>query len=233
MEVQYRSDGKTGTFNSDFAVCTIPFSVLKNKKLAGFSREKMEGIATLNYAGGSKVLLHCRERFWETKYGIFNGASVSDRLVRQVYYPSNNQKSQTSGVLLGSYTIGNDTRLLNGKSPEERLFIIKNNIGRFHPEMMQDNMIAGSMGVNWEEYRWTQGACSVLWDEENTDTTSSAKLTNLDHAIRRPEGHLFFAGEHCSDLKGWMEGAVISALDAVQDIYKKASEKVLWMNEVA
>jgi monoamine oxidase len=63
--------------------------------------------------------------------------------------------------------------------------------------------------VDWEEYRWTAGAFVML---------KPGELERFYPAAIRPEGRLFFAGEHCSTDQGWIQGALIASLRAVLQI---------------
>jgi monoamine oxidase len=83
-------DGSASERICDYVLCTLPFGVLRRLQLAGMSARKMRSIRNLSYVSATKVLLHCSSRFWETRYGIVGGRSVSDRISRQTYYPSDN-----------------------------------------------------------------------------------------------------------------------------------------------
>jgi len=69
----------------DYVLCTIPFSVLRRIDLTGLTVDKMAAITLMTYANATKVGLDCKDRFWETEYGILGGASVSDLVQRQTY----------------------------------------------------------------------------------------------------------------------------------------------------
>ena len=43
----------------------------------------------------------------------------------------------------------------------------------------------------------------------------TGQMTYLLGAAIEPHGHVYFAGDHCSVLPGWIEGALRSALHAV------------------
>ncbi len=83
-------DGRQFQEDYDCLLCTLPFGVLRRLQVTGMSWGKMKAIRSMSYVSATKVLLHCRTRFWETRRGIFGGRSVSDRLSRQTYYPSDN-----------------------------------------------------------------------------------------------------------------------------------------------
>ena len=40
------------------------------------------------------------------------------------------------------------------------------------------------------------------------------------YASKKNEGNLYFAGEHCSLDPGWIQGAIKSALEVVEEIVK-------------
>ncbi|BAZ10752.1 amine oxidase [Calothrix sp. NIES-4071] len=199
---------------SDIVLCTIPFSVLREMKLEGFSEEKLDVINNLTYMGASKVLFYCKDRFWENdKYQIKEGASVSDQFIRQTYYPitldgaSNNKENP--GVLLASYVIGEDSDYVASLNSNEQINMIKKSVGRFHPEIEDKDMIQDIAVVSWEKQKWTRGCSGVMW--------IGRKKYNLE-AVIKSEKQMFFAGEHCSPDNAWIEGAITSALSQVAKI---------------
>lgn len=88
--IVFSHDGKQHQGDFDRVLCTLPFGVLRRMQLEGLSVGKMRAIRNMSYVAATKVLLHCRSRFWETQYGIVGGRSVSDGISRQTYYPSDN-----------------------------------------------------------------------------------------------------------------------------------------------
>ena len=70
----------------EIVLCTIPFGVLRRIETTGFSPGKMRAIRGLTYASSTKVLLLCKERFWEKNYGVFGSGSQTDLINRQIYY---------------------------------------------------------------------------------------------------------------------------------------------------
>src|SRR5206468_1331349 len=96
-------DAEPHEVEADHVICTIPFSVFRRLDITGFSDQKMKSIRNLSYASSTKVLIHCRERFWERHpYDIFGGASISDQIIRSTYYPSDNAAVPAKHVLSSS-----------------------------------------------------------------------------------------------------------------------------------
>jgi len=231
---------------ADFVICTIPFSVLRGMELSHLSDLKMLAIRNVNYTSSTKVLLHCKERFWEKgrpDERIIGGASLSDQITRSTYYPSDHasvpptdltarergegfrglftafsrehvqhalpelEESPGPGVLVGSYNWGRDAQRLGALSPNERAEVVMTVLEKFHPEIRQ--YVDGHASMFWDSYPWTRGTFCFM---------SPGDLGSCYHASIRPEGRLHFAGEHCSLDQAWIQGALISALRATEEI---------------
>lgn len=206
----------TQTF--DWAVCTVPFSALRHIELVGVSAEKLSLIHGLPYCPTMKVLLNCRQRFWEREATFVDGgASVLDGFVRQIYYPRPNP-GYDGGVLLAAYATGADVRVLQEKSPEERIQFVCHQLARLHPELKSSDMIVSAACIDWNAEPWIRGGCSVPWNsspEEPRGNLADQQLAEQAQLAAKPDGRLLFAGEHCSMYPAWMEGALDSALKAV------------------
>ncbi|HEY0783674.1 MAG TPA: NAD(P)/FAD-dependent oxidoreductase [Thermoanaerobaculia bacterium] len=249
--IRDRATQQIETKHCDYLLCTIPFSVLRRLELTGFSFDKVRAVRSMSYANATKVAIDCKERFWQSKYGIFGGSSVSDHIQRQTYYPVNElpvevtpqaaddfaqtphrraglhsaaledpriatrgisaqaarDSDKRPGALLGAYCWDRDARRLGAVSNDERARIVVENIRRFHPEI--DQYVVDHASIDWEEHHWTGGAFCFLQPGE---------LEAYYPAAIRPEGRVFFAGEHCSTDQGWIQGALIASLRAVDEI---------------
>lgn len=230
----------------DFVICTLPFSILRRIKLTGLTKEKITAVRNLTYASSTKVLLNTKERFWETNYKIVGGASQLDLINRQVYYPSNvsvittqtDNNSQFKsmigqfnlvakvevdnktmnlqsrpGVLVGSYCWGQDARRLGGLGKDERVRVVVEAISNIHPEILESGMVKDeNASIFWDEYKFAGGAFCFM---------KPSDFSNYYSDTIKPEGNLFFAGEHCSLDQGWIQGAIISSLRAVEELVQK------------
>ena len=82
-----------------------------------------------------------------------------------------------------------------------------------------DGVIAtreNGVAVAWHRAPFTLG-CFGLW----TDATREQHYDNLC----KFDGRIVLAGEHASYLPAWQEGAVTSALDAIDRLHQRAVEK--------
>ncbi|MER8045417.1 FAD-dependent oxidoreductase [Streptomyces sp. NPDC094032] len=203
--------------DGDLVLCTVPFSVLRGMALTGFDEEKLAVVRGVDYCPATKVAVHCREPFWERE-GIRGGASFSGGLIRQTYYPPRSEERGSPGggtggaALLASYTIGEDADLLGRMPVCRRHRTVLDELGRIHPQLLRRGMVRGVASMAWGEHPWTAGGCAIRWGQD----AAACEEERLRAA--RPQGRLFFAGEHCSAEPAWIEGAVESALAAVAGI---------------
>ncbi|MFF9504759.1 flavin monoamine oxidase family protein [Streptomyces sp. NPDC014656] len=200
----------------DYVLCTVPFSVLRELPLAGFDEDKLAAVREVVYCPATKVAVHCREPFWERE-GIRGGASFSGGRIRQTYYPTSAPAGAGSAgeaalgaALLASYTIGEDADVLGALPAPDRHRAVVEELGRMHPQLLRRGMVRGVASLAWGGHPWTRGGCTIRWGADPAGREEQ-RLRAL-----RPQGRMFFAGEHCATEPAWIEGAVESALEAVR-----------------
>ena len=81
---------------------------------------------------------------------------------------------------------------------------------KIHPQYKKEFM--NGVSVAWHRVPFTLG-CAARWTEENR-ARNYDKLCAVDDRI-------VLAGEHCSRLPAWQEGAILSALDAIKRFHKR------------
>ena len=204
-----RTGGTPRTARADWCVCTIPLSILSQIPLnvgSGMSA----AIQSVPYAPGLKIGLQFRRRFWEQDEAIYGGITYTDLPIWQISYPSGGYNDAGKGVLLGAYPFGAYAYELTALSPQERVQKAVAWGAQIHPQYPDefDNGIA----VAWHRVPWTLG-CFGLWTEQ----TFSDHYKNLCAV----DGRIVLAGEHASYLPAWQEGAVLSALDAMQRLHQR------------
>ncbi|NML54686.1 FAD-dependent oxidoreductase [Streptomyces sp. R302] len=216
--VQVRLGGGAGARvrRCDYVLCTVPFSVLRGLRLAGFDEDKLAAVREVVYCPATKVAVHCREPFWERE-GIRGGASFSGGRIRQTYYPTAEPagaegaaEPSLGAALLASYTIGEDADVLGGMPAPVRHRAVVEELGRMHPQLLRRGMVRGVASLAWGGHPWTRGGCTIRWGADPAGREEQ-RLRAL-----RPQGRMFFAGEHCATEPAWIEGAVESALEAVE-----------------
>src|SRR5690606_24742626 len=114
------NDGAEVTTTADYAVCTIPFSILSQID-HDFSGPLSSVISTMSYNTSIKVGLEFNRRFWEEDEHIYGGTTYTDLPISQISYPSNDYLSKKPGVLLGAYSWGATAYQFSSMLPEERV----------------------------------------------------------------------------------------------------------------
>ena len=197
------------SFTGDYVICTVPFSVLRPIEHR-FSREKERAIRQLNYHASTKILLQVRERIWETDDGIFDGgATVTDLPVRRLNYPPSD-RATSRGVLLASYTWGQDALQWGAMDEETRIEEALDDVAQIHPRIREVFEVGASHA--WYGDRWARGAFALFAPEQQT---------SLQQAILQPEGRVYFAGEHCSLYHAWIQGSLESGIRAAREIHEQ------------
>jgi monoamine oxidase len=207
VTVYYRDGSGSYAITGDHVICTLPFSVLRHVELlTPLSRGKQRAIRQLHYHASTKVLFQVRERCWESEDGIFGGATVTDLPVRRLNYPTPDPEVNR-GILLASYTWGQDALQWGAMDRETRLEEALDDVERIHPRIRELYEVGDSYA--WYGDRWARGAFALFAPEQQTQ---------LHDDICRPEGRIHFAGEHCSLYHAWIQGALESGIRAARDV---------------
>jgi len=216
--VSVRAHARSGHFvhHADFAVCTLPFPTLRRMPLAGLDADKLAVLDEVDYCPATKVAFHCREPFWRA-HGIEGGASFTGGRIRQTYYPPADAPPERGAALLASYTIGAEATRLGLLPPRLRHRLVLEELSVFHPELRLPAMVLGAVSTAWGSGAPAQAGCTTRWG-----MSPDACETERARAAR-PVHRLFFAGEHCSTAPAWIEGAIESALAAVDDLVRHRS----------
>ena len=216
VTVTYTDTGKgmVSQAKADFCVCTIPLSVL-NQIQNNLSPAKRAAIAAVPYGASVKIGLEMRRRFWEEDDYIYGGHSFTNQDVSMISYPNNNMFKKGPAVVLGAYSQTTAGALrLTGMTPEQRIEAALTQGSVFHPNSYRKEFVTGA-SVAWSRVPWTVGS-SGRWTEETRKTYYQQLVAVEDRIV--------LAGEHASYVGGWMEGALLSSLDAITRLHKRAVE---------
>lgn len=204
------SGGAERTERADWCVCTLPLSVLAQVE-PQVSPAMSAAIQAVPYAASVKVGLQFRRRFWEEDEHIYGGVSYTDLPIRLISYPSTGYMKPGPAVLLGAYAFGPFAYEFTSLPPQERARRALEWGGRLHPQYAAEHDGA-AVSVGWSRVPSTLG-CYGVW----TDALRARHYEDLC----RIDGRLVLAGEHASHIPAWMEGAILSALDAVGRLHRR------------
>lgn len=212
VTVYFKTESGRFSESGDFAICTLPFSVLRTvESIVPFSHEKRKAIRQLNYSASTKILFQVNRRLWEERDGIYGGATVTDLPIRRINYPTPNE-GNSRGVLLASYTWGQDALQWGAMDEETRLEEALDDVSAIHPGIREVYEVGASHA--WYGDRWARGAFALFAPQQNT---------MLHDAIVQPEGRIYFAGEHCSLYHAWIQGSLESGIRAAQQIHEQTA----------
>jgi monoamine oxidase len=209
VSVHFKTEAGRYRIRADYGIITVPFSVLRTiEAVTPFSAGKQRAIRQLNYHASTKILFQVRHRFWEVDDGIAGGGTVTELPIRRMNYPTPDPDT-TRGVLLASYTWGQDALQWGAMDEETRLEEALDDVARIHPRIREE--YEGGASHAWYSDRWARGAFAMFAPEQQTD---------LQADIVRPEGRFYFAGEHCSLYHAWIQGALESGIRAARQIHE-------------
>ena len=205
--------GGTTTTKADFCVCTIPLTVLSQIE-TNLSDKKTAAIQAVPYSNSVKIGLEMRRRFWEEDQDIYGGHSFTSQEIGLISYPNNNFFEDGPAVLLGAFAGGAGGYRLGGMTPEQRIEVALAQGEVFHPKTYRKEFMNG-VSVAWNRIPWVMGCCA-RWNED-TRREHYQELVAL-------EDRIVLAGEHASYVGCWMEGSLLSSIDAVTRLHKRAME---------
>ena len=202
--------GGRQTLHADWCVCTIPLSILGQIPLK-VGPAMTDAIAAVPYAASAKVGLQFKRRFWEEDEQIYGGITYTDLPITNISYPSTDFFSKGKGVLLGGYLFGLEATRLTALPPPERIAKALEYGSQIHPQYKDE--FENGVSVAWHRSPFTMG-CFGMWSPE-------ARAKHYDD-LCAIDGRIVLAGEHASYLPAWQEGAVMSALDAIERLHRRA-----------
>jgi monoamine oxidase len=209
--IDSKKGGSQQVAQADWCVCTIPATVLSQIPI-NVNAPMKNAINSLSYTASVKVGLQFKRRFWEEDDQIYGGITHTDLPISTIGYPSTGYYGSGPGIILGAYVVGKDVETfdLEAKPAAEMIRIAVEQGSIIHPQYKTE--FQTGVAVAWHRVPWTLG-CAAEWDDENREK-------NYEN-ICAIDGRVVLAGEHCSFVTGWQEGAVLSALDAISRLHKK------------
>jgi monoamine oxidase len=198
--------GDGWTVEADRVLCTAPLPVLDRilflPELSAAKRTAADG--AFQYTPSTRVCVQFSMRFWERE-GL-NGWGTTD-WPEELWHPTWDAAGPR-GVLL-SYVRGERALALDALSGSERVRTVLEHWETIFPGASAH---AGAPASHsWQDDPWSVRAWA---------SPTPAQLAAYGARIREPEGRIHFAGEHTSDDRGWMQGALASGVRAAREIHE-------------
>ena len=128
-----------------------------------------------------------------------------------VWYPSAKMHSEM-GVIISGYGMQSIPAFNKLPNTEAKIAASRRAVERLHPGHGQD--LHSPMFVVWEKIPFNQGA----W----ISGASGEYFKGPYNAFLQPDERIYFAGDYCSHLLTWQEGAALSAHRTVKMIGERA-----------
>src|SRR5262252_3856375 len=181
---------------ADYAVCAIPFTVLRRIPVEpAFPADKRAAIENVRTGSVTRIELQTRTRFWERDGE--NGFATIERPM-EIWSPTWSQPGPRG--ILQAYVYEGLSRETCARDEAGRLRFALETIGGVFPRVGPELEV--SVSKCWDEDPWARGAYTVWMPGQWT--------SGMPVVMNRPEGRIHFAGEHLTPYPGWMQGAILS-----------------------
>ena len=188
------------TWEASRVICALPApivsTILWSPELPTRQKHVYE---TLTYCRIIKVSVQFSRRFWKEDFEV-----ATDTLADFVYHSTQNQPGE-EGVLT-SYAVGDRAYVLSHQSDEEKI-----------------KTVCAALELAFGDVLpFAQAVTSYYWADDEYSMGAYALFENgpieTQEILRAPHGGVYFAGDHTSDLRGFMEGAIESGENAARAI---------------
>lgn len=189
------------SFEGDYAVCTLPFSVLRHIKTGPrWPARRQDLIETLPYNSHSRVYLQMRERFWQPP-------AVAQAQTERATIEDHTWNQPGPGAVLEAHLYQDEAAAIAALSEEERVKRALTLVASSYPAA--NAHFAGGSSYCWGTDEWSRGGHSYF---------APGQFLKAFPLVQQPEGRVHFAGEHTSAWFGMLNGAVESGIRAAREI---------------
>jgi monoamine oxidase len=222
VRVSYRK-GESGPIQSleaPYCICAMPLSILKTIP-NDFAPRVKSAIEQAIYDSAYKVAWESR-RFWEQDGDeIYGGISfLTTNIINLVWYPSAKLMSKR-GVLISGYAMENWDDFGRLPTFEAKIAASRAAIEKLHPGKSKE--LEEPIYMSWGKVPYNLGS----WVSRGSDYPFSDDAPYFKGPYRElivPDDRIYFAGDHCSHIIGWQEGAALAAQRAITMIVSRVSQ---------
>ena len=224
VRVSYRTgeSGPVSSVEADYCICAMPLTVLKTipndfaprvksaiEQVTYDSAYKVAwGVSTILGTGWRRDL---RRHLWFLTTGPIN----------MVWYPTAKLMSKR-GVLISGYGMENWSDFGKLPNQEAKISASRAAVEKLHPGKSKE--LEKPIYMCWGKTPYNMGS----WVSRGPDYPASDDGPYYQGAVQRgssfPTIEIYFAGDHCSHLIGWQEGAALAAQRAITMIVSRVSQ---------
>jgi monoamine oxidase len=220
VRVSYRTNRLNRELDADECIVTVPLSSLRHMEISGLDPAKWHAIRNSYYGRAHKLFMQFSERWWETKYEITHGQTVTDLAIRNVVYPPAGQDRRIGkGVIIASYCWEQDsipyTPLLEQESINQAL----EDLAKIHPEALD----TFEFGV-YKDWALDWFACGIGPLFRPYEMSGQ-----FYENVVRPMGRVWFANDACDRRhRRWVEGSLAAAVKNAHAINSGMRDEMPW-----
>jgi monoamine oxidase len=221
VKVMYRDGqaGPTRSVEAAYCICALPLPILRTIP-NDFAPQVKSAVEQVNYDSAYKVAWESR-RFWEQEDGIYGGISfLASGPIPQVWYPSAKLLSKR-GVLISGYAMENWDDFGKLPSYEAKIAASRAAVEKLHPGRGKE--LQKPVYICWGKVPYNLGS----WVSRGPDYPPADEDAYYSGPYREfivPDDRIYFAGDHCSHLIGWQEGAALAARRVVAMIASRVNQ---------
>jgi monoamine oxidase len=227
VRITYKHGDSPSSIEADYCICAMPLTILKNTP-NDLSAPYKKVIDDCVYAHAYKVAWESR-RFWEQDYNIFGGLEFAMEGPSPVWFPSGSLFKQR-GVSVSGYTDAFQTPF-ESLTFDQKLDASRKSVERLHPGHSRE--MQKPIYINWGMIPYNEGSWIRSYGPGQNRPfgaggphaggplyAGEAAMSGFPdyETLIQPDGPIYFAGDHVSDIVGWQEGAALSSLRAVKMI---------------
>ena len=196
--------GLSHSVSADECILTVPFVLLRHMEIQGLDANKWYTIRNVYYGRAHKIFMQFSERWWQTKYDITHGVTVTDLAIRNVVYtPAGQDHDYPRGLLIASYAWDQDSMAYSMLTEEQRIAQALQDLAKIHPEARET--FEFGISHDWALDPYAGGIGPIFRPHE----FSGAFFDN----IVRPVQRIWFANDACDRRhRRWIEGALLAAV---------------------
>src|SRR5580698_10530932 len=222
VKVMYRN-GESGTIASveaPYCVCALPLTILQSVP-NDFAPRVNSAIQQVTYDSAYKVAWESR-RFWEQDGDeIYGGISfLTSGPISLIWYPSAKLMS-ARGVVIAGYSMENWDDFGKLPSYEAKIAASRAAVEKLHPGKGKE--LEKPMYMSWGKVPYSLGS----WVSRGPNYPPDSEAAYYGGPYRDlivPDDRIYFAGDHCSHIIGWQEGAALAAQRTVSMIATRINQ---------
>jgi monoamine oxidase len=203
VDVMYRQFGEVKKISGDRLICTIPNSVLRMIEISpSLSQEKSKIINEMGYASLSRYTFQVSKRYW-TDQGL-SGFGYTD-IGGEIWHPTFDREGNRG--LLQLYLYNKSSELVSAMSETQQESYGISQVNRVFPGL--NKYLEGVFVHCWDNDPWARGASRNI---------HPGQVVEFHKNMSKPEGNIYFGGEHTSTFTGYMNGAIESGIRTAKEV---------------